>query len=137
MVTFQRLERVDGPGGGGFGLQSVGRHAGFGGIFGSALGLNFGGVEDAVGAKAAIGQSLGAIAESIRQRIATLVGDAKNLFILHQVEFHQRALMDNRLALHIAADANMAILSAVAHLVEFRDGLVISLGTLDACRRQP
>ena len=59
----------------GAGLQLIRSHARLGRILRGAFGLNFGGVEDAVGAEAAVGQSLRAIAESIGQRIAAFIGD--------------------------------------------------------------
>ena len=94
-------------------------------------------MEDAVGAEAAVGQRLRAIAESIGQRVAAFVGDAENLLILNQVELDQPGFVNDRIALHIAADADVAGLRVTAHLAQFGDRLVIRLRTLDAGGGEP
>ncbi len=78
----------------GSGLQLVGRHAGLGGVFRGALRLDFGGMEDAVGAEAAIGQRLRSVAERVRQRVPAFVGNSKHLFILYEIEFHHARFVD-------------------------------------------
>ena len=93
-------------------------------------------LEDSVGAEAAIGQSLRAIAEGIRQRIAAFIGNAQNLFVLDEVELYGAGFMDNRIALHIPTDADVAGLGRAAHLLEFSDGFVVCGRPLNARVRQ-
>src|SRR5579863_9795232 len=89
-------------------LQLIRSHARFWCILRSAFGLDFGSVEYVVGTEASIGQRLRAVAEGIGQRVAAFVGDTESLIFLHEVELDEAGLANDRVALHIAADADMA-----------------------------
>src|SRR6266699_2802782 len=94
-------------------------------------------MEYTVGAETAIGQRLRAIAECVGQGVAAFIRNAQHLLVLDEVELDEARLANDRIALHIAADADMAGLSVAAHLAQFGDRLVIRLRSLDASRGQP
>jgi len=86
------------------------------GVLRCALGLDFSGVEGAVGAEASVGKSLCAVAEGVGQRIAAFVGYAEGLLVLHEIEGDQTGRVDDGVRLHVSADADVAGLRGVAHL---------------------
>ena len=99
-------------------------------VFRRALGLQLFGVEDAVAAKAAIGQSLGVIFKSIRRRFGPAVNHGQKLIVFYQRKFNSRTRAFDRTGLDIPGHPQMPGVSAVTHAPQFLDGDVITLALL-------
>src|SRR5579864_3901878 len=102
-----------------------------------ALGLDFGGVENAVGAQLAIRQGLRAVPESIRQRVNAVVHHRKTKLILRHDERHVAAVPHNGMRSDVPAHAQTIGLRGVPKLVQLGDGFIVCLGIADAADSQP
>src|SRR5262245_23129660 len=71
-------------------------------IFRSALGLDLLGLEDAVASQSAVSQALGALLESIGQRVAARVDDFQFLAFLQQYKLDAIDGFDDRARLDVA-----------------------------------
>ena len=85
----------------------------FGSILGSALGLNVGGVEDAVASELAFGQRLRVVLEGVGRSLGPAVNHREGAVLLHQQELQVGALALDRAGNNIAGYAQPLAVRAV------------------------
>src|SRR5262249_9162065 len=97
----------------------------------------FRGVECAIGTHLSFGERLGAIAESVRQRVASSVDDFELLVLSdeHKLDFSGSTLY--RILLNVPSYAQPLLRGFRAQLPDFGDGFIVALGLPDPGRGQP
>src|SRR5947208_14827769 len=87
-------------------------------IFAGALGLNLGGVEDAVAAVGTHGERLGIILEGVGKRLHALIADADGFIQFHEREVGVSSAANNGAGLHVACDAQVTRVGLVTRLLQ-------------------
>jgi len=99
--------------------------------------LNLGGAEHAILIELAVGESLGAVAEGIREGIGAGVRHFQFELVLNQHKLHLAAGALDRPALHVTPHADPLSVCLVPHLAQLGNGFVVGLGFIHPGGRQP
>ena len=111
--------------------------SGLGFVFRSAFGLDFVGLENAIGSETPIRKRLRIVSERIGQRIGTGINNFKRLFSLVQDESHLRRAFYNRARLNVSTHPKPLSLGRPSHLLQFGDCLVIGLRVSNSTYGKP
>ena len=108
-----------------------------GGVLAGALGLELGGVEDAVAAVGADGEGLSVVLEGVGWGFGAFVVHAQGLALLDESELGVGTGAGDGAGLHVACDAEVDVVGPVAHGLELGDGDVVALGIARAGDGEP
>src|SRR5262249_32040201 len=111
--------------------------AGLGSIFRSAFSLDLRGVEGAVRAHLAFGQSLRAVAEGVGQRLTSGVDDVELLVLADQRESDFASPALDGILLDVAGHSQLLLGGFRTHLPHFGDGFVLTLRLSHTRGREP
>src|SRR5258708_27617723 len=106
------------------------------GILRCALCLQSLSVEDAIVTKAAVGERLRVVLESIGRRVGSGIVHREQLILLHQHKLNVGSSALDRAGLHISRNSQALGESAIAHLVQLADRNVVALAVLHAGVRE-
>ena len=98
-----------------------------GGVLRGALGLQLGGVEDAVTAVGADGESLRVVLEGVGRGLGALVDDGELAALFEEVEGGVGSGAVDAAGSYVAGDAEVADVGLVAHALQLGDGDVVAL----------